>query len=194
MHDHLDRLEAVAEKVAHALHHLDRREARLQVPDAFQFDAPARNGFDGLVEFPPHGLTPPRIERRLTWLNSHHSGAVFDYAATAEEAARRLQRRRGQAHDLFPGVMPDWDNEARRPGAGNIFHGATPQAYARWLAAACEAAERTLPADRRLVFVNAWNEWAEGAYLEPDRRWGRAFLQATAAVMGAPQGDERAHK
>jgi hypothetical protein len=166
----------------------------LAATDAFQFDAPARNGFDGLVEFPPHGLTPPRIERRLTWLNSHHSGAVFDYAATAEEAARRLQRRRGQAHDLFPGVMPDWDNEARRPGAGNIFHGATPQAYARWLAAACEAAERTLPADRRLVFVNAWNEWAEGAYLEPDRRWGRAFLQATAAVMGAPQGDERAHK
>lgn len=157
----------------------------LAATDAFQFDAPAQLGFDGLIEFPPHGLSPPRIEKSLAWLNPSHRGAVFAYSATAEEAVARLARRRTGAHEVFPGVMPSWDNEARRPGAGNIFHGATPQAYARWLGAACEAAARTLPSDRQLVFVNAWNEWAEGAYLEPDRKWGRAFLEATAHVVGA---------
>ncbi len=157
----------------------------LAATDAFQFDAPAKLGFDGLIEFPPHGLSPPRIEKSLAWLNPSHRGAVFAYSATAEEAVARLARQRTRAHDVFPGVMPGWDNEARRPGAGNIFHGATPQAYARWLSAACEAAGRTLAADRRLVFINAWNEWAEGAYLEPDRKWGRAFLEATAQVAGA---------
>ncbi len=158
--------------------------------DAFLFDEPGRLGFDGLIEFPPHGLSPPRIEKRLMWLNPTHRGAVFDYGATADEAIARLGRRRAAAHDTFPGVMPGWDNEARRPGAGNIFHGATPEAYARWLAAACNASQRTLAADRRLVFVNAWNEWAEGAYLEPDRKWGRAFLEATAQVTGALPGGE----
>jgi hypothetical protein len=157
----------------------------LAATDAFQFDQAAQLGFDALIEFPPHGLTPPRIESQLSWLNRQHRGAVFDYAATAEEAIARLKRLgSGRAYDVLPGVMPGWDNEARRPGAGNIFHGATPEAYARWLVAACEAASRTLPADRRFVFVNAWNEWAEGAYLEPDRKWGRAFLEATAQVAG----------
>jgi lipopolysaccharide biosynthesis protein len=153
--------------------------------DAFQFDGPKRLGFDALVEFPPHGLVPPRIEAKLAWLNAGHRGAVFDYQIAAEEAATGLRRRHRAAHDVLPGVMPGWDNEARRPGAGNIFHNASPEAYAGWLKAACECAARTLPANRRFVFVNAWNEWAEGAYLEPDRKWGRAFLEATALVMGA---------
>lgn len=160
----------------------------LAATDAFQFDDPTRLGFDGLIEFPPHGLVPPRIERRLAWLNTQHQGAVFDYEGTTKDAIARLARRSAAQHDLFPGVMPSWDNEARRPGAGNIFHGATPEAYGRWLAAACEAAARTLPDDRRLVFVNAWNEWAEGAYLEPDQKWGRAFLEATKQVVGRQAG------
>lgn len=152
--------------------------------DAFGFDDPRSLGFDGLLEFPPHGLASDRVDHGQQWLNRGFGGAVFDYAQTADAAISQLARRTPRRFDHFPGVMPGWDNEARRPGAGTIFHGATPEAYARWLAAACEAAAHTLPRDRRLVFVNAWNEWGEGAYLEPDRKWGTAFLDATAAVMG----------
>jgi hypothetical protein len=151
----------------------------LAATNAFQFDAAEALGFDALVEFPPHNIATARIEKKLAWLNPNHAGVVFDYEQVVEEAIARLGNSRARANPVFPGVMPSWDNEARRPGAGTIFHNATPGAYARWLDAACAAAERTLPADRRLVFVNAWNEWAEGAYLEPDERWGGAYLRAT---------------
>lgn len=152
--------------------------------NAFYFEAGPGSGFDGLVEFPPHGIQPRTLNTEVKWLNDHHTGTVFDYVETVDEAVARLQRATPRNIDRFPGVMPGWDNEARRPGAGNIFHNSTPQAYARWLEAACDCAERTLPADRRFVFINAWNEWAEGAYLEPDRKWGRAYLEVTSRVLG----------
>ncbi|WP_395646262.1 glycoside hydrolase family 99-like domain-containing protein [Terricaulis sp.] len=166
-----------------------RREAEKQgwpgvylvASSAFRFDAPQRLGFDALVEFPPHGLAGDRVEQNLRWLNPRHGGAVFDYAGVAAAEVKRMQGARSGA--VFPGVMPGWDNEARRPAAGAVYHGATPQSYGAWLRAAVARAKRTLSPDRRLVFINAWNEWAEGAYLEPDRAFGRAYLAETARVM-----------
>lgn len=155
----------------------------LVATNAFRFDDHAALGFDALVEFPPHGFVADRIETQLKWLNQRHSGAVFDYGAVARFEAQRLQRERATTKALFPGVMPSWDNEARRPGAGTIYHGSTPEAYEGWLRAAVANARATLAPDRRMVFINAWNEWAEGAYLEPDRAYGRAYLEATLKVL-----------
>ncbi|MGE0531961.1 MAG: glycoside hydrolase family 99-like domain-containing protein [Hyphomonadaceae bacterium] len=155
----------------------------LVATNAFRFDDHVALGFDALVEFPPHGLVADRIEEKLRWLNQHHTGAVFDYGAVARFEAQRLQRERATAEAIFPGVMPSWDNEARRPGAGVIYHSSTPDAYEGWLRAAVANARATLPADRRMVFINAWNEWAEGAYLEPDRAHGCAYLEATLSAL-----------
>ena len=77
---------------------------------------------------------------------------------------------------MFRSVTPGWDNVARRPGAGLVFFGSDPATYRRWLTAACAVAAHHPNPDIRIVFVNAWNEWAEGAYLEPDRRYGYAYL------------------
>jgi len=97
---------------------------------------------------------------------------------------------------MVRGVFPGWDNEARRPGKGYTFAFSTPERYREWLDHAVSYAERNPVAGERLVMINAWNEWAEGAHLEPDRRYGRAYLQATRDVLastpaaGAPPPDK----
>jgi glycosyltransferase involved in cell wall biosynthesis len=85
----------------------------------------------------------------------------------------------------FRAVCPGWDNEPRRPGRGFVVANSTPALYAAWLAAACREAMGASDPDERIVFINAWNEWAEGAMLEPDRHFGHAYLLATARVLTA---------
>ena len=82
--------------------------------------------------------------------------------------------------------MPGWDNTPRRRDAAYVFHGANPLSFRRWLTRASAAA---LAGDgAALLFVNAWNEWAEGAHLEPDARFGRAYLEAVRDAVGVDQG------
>jgi lipopolysaccharide biosynthesis protein len=76
------------------------------------------------------------------------------------------------------GVVPGWDNTARMQDRSFCFEDATPGAFQAWLEEALEQTRAQHFGDERLVFVNAWNEWAEGTYLEPDRRFGHAFLEA----------------
>jgi lipopolysaccharide biosynthesis protein len=80
--------------------------------------------------------------------------------------------------------MPAWDNSARRQLSASIFDGSTPRLYRWWLERAIKFA-RTNPAGQRFVVINAWNEWGEGAYLEPDRRYGYAYLAASAEALKA---------
>jgi hypothetical protein len=84
---------------------------------------------------------------------------------------------------LFRGVCPGWDNEARRPNRGVSFVASSPDKYGQWLRWACREVMRTNVGDERLVFINAWNEWAEGAHLEPDRHFGHAYLRQTANAL-----------
>jgi hypothetical protein len=63
-----------------------------------------------------------------------------------------------------------------------VVHGNTPASYEEWLRVAVNRTF-TRPEDQRVVFINAWNEWAEGAHLEPDRKHGRGFLEATRRVV-----------
>jgi lipopolysaccharide biosynthesis protein len=142
---------------------------------------PRQHGVDAAVEFPPHKVAPmPPINDSLELLDPDFSGKVIDYEAVAQHAAA-LPR---PPYTLFRGVSPGWDNEARRAGRGLTFAHSTPATYATWLRAACQTAiAEAATADERLVFINAWNEWGEAAYLEPDRHFGYAYLQATRQVL-----------
>jgi hypothetical protein len=73
--------------------------------------------------------------------------------------------------------MPNWDNTPRARADGVVFHGATPATFRTQVRDAVRLLDGR-PPEHRLLFVKSWNEWAEGNYLEPDRTYGRGWLEA----------------
>tara|TARA_B100001059_G_scaffold113776_3_gene113952 strand:- start:1319 stop:3811 length:2493 start_codon:yes stop_codon:yes gene_type:complete len=146
-------------------------------------DDPASLGFDAAVEFPPHGLTVPDIQNKMKGLDPAFRGGLYDYDALATTASERGRPH----HPLHRGVMLGWDNTARRGEQATIYHGATPERYQRWLTDMLKDARDNGGSDE-VVFINAWNEWAEGTYLEPDEHHGHAWLEATKAAIESVGG------
>ena len=103
---------------------------------------------------------------------------VYDYA----KAWPVLANPDAVSYRRYDTVCPGWDNSARAGDRAVVLHNSTPEAYQNWLQFAVAKVERQ-PPDQRVVFINAWNEWAEGCYLEPDSRHGRAYLEATKRVL-----------
>jgi lipopolysaccharide biosynthesis protein len=157
-------------------------EIQLAYVQSFDRVDPRDIGFDAAVEFPPNNTTPAPITARQRLLDPDYQGDVHDW----RELARHAMTQPDPPYLRYPGVNPGWDNEPRRSDKGRVFAHASPRGYRDWLRQAIAVARRRQP-DQPLVFVNAWNEWAEGAVLEPDARLGHAWLQATRdALRGAP--------
>lgn len=162
-------------------------EIQLAYVQSFDRVDPRTISFDAAVEFPPNNTTPAPITARQHLLNPDYRGDVHDW----RELARQSMAQPEPAYPRYPGVNPGWDNEPRRSGGGRVFAHASPRGYRDWLRHAVGVAQRRFPA-QPLVFVNAWNEWAEGAVLEPDSRLGHAWLEATrAALQPEPAADTR---
>ncbi len=134
---------------------------------------PEQFGFDATV-----GFMAPLTERVFPPVESMRGHHLLDYVASYE---RRLKEPAPE-WKRFPSVMVGWDNTARRPRGATIFEGATPEAYRRWLEITVDSLAEVRE-EERFLFVVAWNEWAEGNHLEPDQRYGRAFLEATRSVL-----------
>lgn len=84
----------------------------------------------------------------------------------------------------FPGAFVDWDNTARYQKRARIFKGASPERFAFWFRQLVEVTSRR-PEPERVIFLNAWNEWAECTYLEPDERNGLGYLEAVRDALAA---------
>jgi len=157
-------------------------ELHLLCTTAFGFQDYASHGFDGVIDFPPHAIVEGEITRSVTPLHANFTGKVYDYPTVVQSKLDEL----AAVPDAFvPGVMPGWDNQARKPWAGHAFHNADPESYLTWLSGALKHAQARHPTGQAMVFVNAWNEWGEGAYLEPDRWFGHGYLHATRTALAA---------
>ncbi len=141
--------------------------------------SPEQAGLDGRLGFPPHNALWEWVSFESIEASRRFKGRVLGYRAMANDAIRRLAE--GIPDDYFPGVMVGFDNTARRQQNPDLWYGSNPYTFHRWLAAAAAAVREREP-DRRMVFVNAWNEWAEGAVLEPSSRFGCTFLLAARDV------------
>lgn len=137
---------------------------------------PALLGFDATVEFQPSMFHPRRFVRKV-WdrlLRGVHNNHILEYSEIMERALQTPD----PPYRRFRCVTPSWDNTARRKERVLILTGASPKKYGDWLRAVIRQSQ-PLATGERVVFVNAWNEWAEGNHLEPCQRWGRAYLEAT---------------
>lgn len=150
-------------------------------------------GFDAAVEFAPDTSRSgaPLFQSAIATLlgklsllpRGVRANRVYSYRAMVHSMLSKPE----PTYTWFRCVSPTWDNSARRRTNANIFVGSSPSIYQDWLERIAKRTRERYPEDERLVFINAWNEWAEGCHLEPDQRWGRAYLEATkAALSSAP--------
>lgn len=138
-------------------------------------------GFDASVEFPPCHLLNfcADIKYGLPIMNRNFSGKIADFASMVKSRVFLKCER----FNPFKTVFPNWDNTARMQDTPLLMHNSTPELYKEWLIFASLYTRMKRSKEEQFVFINAWNEWAEGAHLEPDRKYGYAYLQATAEAL-----------
>ena len=149
---------------------------------------PTALGFDAAVDFMPDFVALGRARRRGALARAvrrlhlssqaYRAHRIYDYA----EFVERMSGRPAVAYKRFPCVTPSWDNTPRRARRGVVLRDATPERYGAWLRSTVDDFVPFGPGED-LVFVNAWNEWAEGNHLEPCRRWGHGYLEAHARAL-----------
>lgn len=140
-----------------------------------QWDATAV-GFDAKVLFQPRFPALNAIPR--VQLHEERGLRVWEYT----KAWPLMADVEPVSYRRYDSVSPGWDNTARTGYNGLVLHDATPEAYEQWLRATIARAQAA-PPEHRIVFINAWNEWAEGCHLEPDRHHGRKFLESTRSAL-----------
>jgi hypothetical protein len=146
---------------------------------------PALLGFDASAEFVPHHL-PQLVGLEPLRFGTENSHRMYEYGQVASAYLNRPE----VDWQRYPCVPTAWDNAPRRQhGEALVLHGSTPERYGQWLDQAVERQSRSSGGDG-IVFINAWNEWAEGAHLEPDVFWGREYLEVTREVLRARFGSE----
>ncbi len=123
------------------------------------------------------GATLTRLARNLSKGILRPSLKIYSY-----REATALMRRAVPPFSHFPCCFVGWDNTARRGRHAIVMVGPTPEQFGAQLAL---VAKSVLHKERqeRVVFINAWNEWAEGMYLEPDQKHGDAYLKSVARVL-----------
>ncbi len=144
---------------------------------------PSDLGFDACVEFPPHGRAVPASDSPEI-VKEGWAGYRYDYPATVVD----FIVRDSVPYKRYPAVFPSWDNTPRQPGYGSSFDHASPEAFGVYVEEKIEELRAfhdggTADGGERLLFVNAWNEWAEGAHLEPDTLYGHRWLEALRGAL-----------
>ncbi len=139
---------------------------------------PRDDGFDAVVEMPPFtSMHAGKLHKKLS-STPGFSGQLYNYSDTINQSLDLKNRE----FLLFRGVMPGWDDSAKN-NKPSIYLGSGPEKYEHWLTRLGDYTVKNLPPSKQFIFINSWNNWPEGAFLEPDRRSGYAYLNATARAL-----------
>jgi lipopolysaccharide biosynthesis protein len=163
-------------------------------------------GFDAAVEFPPmneqmHFYAKKKMQRDASGMSYRLKYRYYKLKNNKEKLKelKELSKNRidygdyveflkhnyryPQDYCYYPGVCPSWDNTARNKKNPFIFLDSTPDHFKTWLTFHRDHYKPN-SSEENFIFINAWNEWAEGNHLEPCRRWGTAYLEAVRDIFG----------
>ena len=144
--------------------------------------------FDGIYEFPPLG-------KRFCHQTHRKDGAIsFDYYDLVDSS--RNMHKNELSVPFFRGSMLEWDNSCRRRAQGyHNWNGYSPKRFFIYNRALVTWTRQNLSEDKRFFFINAWNEWGEGTYLEPDTKYGYAHINALSkAIFDLPYENGISHR
>ncbi len=155
-------------------------EIFLAYTQSFEIVDPKEYHFDAAIEFPPNNSSAPNITSTVVPATQDFSCTIYDWEFLVERSKKYSDR----SYKLFRGVCPSWDNTPRRKEKATIFVNNTPALFKKWVSnAIADTVDFFGKDDERLVFVNAWNEWGEGAHLEPDAKYGYAYLHSIRSAI-----------
>lgn len=139
---------------------------------------PSKFGLDAVVEFPPNGMVEYNyITNEIPLNNTNCKNNILDYRYYVENKLHLKED--DEKFNLFKTVIPSWDNTPRRQYNSTIFYNSSPQLYKQWLKDVIIDTKNKKSKSEQFVFINAWNEWGEGAHLEPDLKYGYSYLNST---------------
>lgn len=137
---------------------------------------------DGEVEFPPHNMWHDIIGVKDIDLKGK-SAYIYNYRKLVEMTEIRLKQEEPRECPLYHTCMTGWDNAARRDDLWTTFYGFSLNSFYRWVTAIIDNVKKTKSENNKIFFVNAWNEWAEGTYLEPDKKYGYANINTFSKAL-----------
>ena len=151
--------------------------------------SPTDYGMDAGIERVLHDWTDGNVPEMKQTLMQYDpmNGSVLNYDDVAKYYMNQNDEK---PFRYFRSIVPIWDNTARYGDRAQLLHGSTPARFQEWLKCLIRYSESSLPKDKQIITVNAWNEWAEGAHLEPDKKFGYAYLNSVGRALGdIPFGD-----
>ena len=156
---------------------------------------PDRHGFDSAVLMNPDWarvqtpvLSPYQVKPNLVFEKIYNGFASLSFKKLSKikyglplvysykEVINNAFLKEDVGFEIHPSIFANWDNTPRSGMNGKVFLDSTPELFRTHLKAALEKVEKKTP-EKKLIFVRSWNEWAEGNYLEPDQKFGRAYLE-----------------
>lgn len=149
---------------------------------AFENKDPNKIGFDAALQFPPHHRSnESNLKDEHPHLIEQYNGKFVDYNKLQNDFCKIISPE----YKLFRGLTLNWDNTPRRKERFLIMKNFSMTAYAKWLFNAIKLTidDVNLNRQEKFIFINAWNEWAEGTYLEPDKKYGFGYLNSTKKVL-----------
>ena len=102
-----------------------------------------------------------------------HRPQIYQY----KDAIKYMVSEEERAENAIPVIAPNWDHTPRSGNRGILFHDCQPKYFEKLVRHTLEIIKNKRP-ERQIIFIQAWNEWGEGNYMEPDIRFGRGYLEA----------------